>query len=98
VVVNGFGDAADIERERASIEADFRVRALYSPADMRKPAEIAAMVELAEANFGAVDILINNAGIQFVSPVEESRSRNGTRSSPSTCRRPFMASAPWFRA
>ncbi|MCL2716581.1 MAG: 3-hydroxybutyrate dehydrogenase, partial [Alphaproteobacteria bacterium] len=71
VVINGFGDAADIERERASIEADFRVRALYSPADMSKPAEIAAMVELAEANFGAVDILINNAGIQFVSPVEE---------------------------
>ena len=45
--------------------------ALYSPADLSRPAEIAAMVALAEQNFGAVDILINNARIEFVSPVEE---------------------------
>jgi len=71
VVINGFGAAADIERERAAIESEFKVRAIYSPADMSRPAEIAAMVKLGEDSFGSVDILINNAGIQFVSPVEE---------------------------
>ncbi len=71
VVINGFGDAAEIEKERAGIEAQFKVKAVYSAADMTKPAEIAEMVALGEKTFGAVDILINNAGIQFVSPVEE---------------------------
>ena len=71
VVINGFGDAAAIEQERAGIESDFGVKAIYSPADMSKGAEIAAMVADAEAALGAVDILVNNAGIQFVSPIEE---------------------------
>ena len=71
VLINGFGKAEDIEKERAGIEADFGVKAIYSPADMTKPAEIAAMVALAESNFGSVDVLVNNAGIQFVSPIED---------------------------
>ena len=71
VVINGLGDAADIEEERASIENAFGVKALYSPADMSKGDEIAGMIALAEKEFGSVDILVNNAGIQFVSPVEE---------------------------
>ncbi|HXQ17293.1 MAG TPA: 3-hydroxybutyrate dehydrogenase [Caulobacteraceae bacterium] len=71
VVINGFGDAAAIEKERAGIEADFAVKALYSGADMTKGAEIAAMVADAQKAFGSVDILVNNAGIQFVSPIEE---------------------------
>ncbi len=71
VLINGFGDAADIEKERASIEADFGVKAIYSPADMTKPDDVAAMVALAEKTFGACDILICNAGIQFVSPIED---------------------------
>ena len=71
VVINGFGDAAAIEQQRAGIEADFGVKALYSGADMSKGAEIAAMVEAATRDLGGVDILVNNAGIQFVSPVEE---------------------------
>jgi 3-hydroxybutyrate dehydrogenase len=70
VLINGFGDAADIEKERASIEADFGVKAIYSPADMTKPDDVAGMVALAEKTFGACDILICNAGIQFVSPIE----------------------------
>ncbi len=70
VVINGFGEAAAIEAERARIEAEFGVRAIYSPADMTKPDEIAGMVKLAEDTFGALDILVNNAGIQFVSAVE----------------------------
>ncbi|MEJ0065558.1 MAG: 3-hydroxybutyrate dehydrogenase [Caulobacteraceae bacterium] len=71
VVINGFGDAAAIEKERAGIETDFGVKALYSGADMTKGAEIAAMVEQAQKDLGSVDILVNNAGIQFVSPIEE---------------------------
>jgi 3-hydroxybutyrate dehydrogenase len=71
VTINGFGDAAAIEKERSGIEKDFGVKAVYSPADMSKPAEIADMVHTAEKTFGSVDILINNAGIQYVSPIEE---------------------------
>jgi 3-hydroxybutyrate dehydrogenase len=70
VVINGFGDAAAIEAERASIEKDFGVKAIYDGADMSKPTEIAAMVARAQEKLGSVDILVNNAGIQFVSPVE----------------------------
>ncbi|HEY2835454.1 MAG TPA: 3-hydroxybutyrate dehydrogenase [Rhizomicrobium sp.] len=71
IVINGFGDKDAIETERAGIEADFGVKALYSGADMSKGDEIGAMVAEAEATLGRVDILVNNAGIQFVSPVEE---------------------------
>ncbi len=71
VQINGFGKPEDIETERKKIEADFGVKATYSPADMTKPAEIAGMVQQAEKELGSVDILINNAGIQFVSPVDE---------------------------
>jgi len=71
VVLNGFGDAADIEKTRAGIEKEFKVKALYDGADMTKPAEIAAMIKTAEKAFGGVDILVPNAGIQHVSPIEE---------------------------
>ena len=71
VMINGFGEAAAIEKERAGIEAEFGVKCLYNGANMAVPAEIAAMVKDAEAKLGSVDILVNNAGIQHVSPVEE---------------------------
>ena len=71
IVINGFGDAAAIEAERAKIEADFGVRAAYDGADMTDGDAIAAMVAKAEKDFGSVDILINNAGIQHVSPIDE---------------------------
>lgn len=71
IVINGFGEPEAIEKERAGIEADFGVKARYSPADMAHGGAIAAMIAEAEAEFGGVDILVNNAGIQFVSPVEE---------------------------
>lgn len=70
VVINGFGDADAIEKERAGIEREFGVKAIHSPADMSQPAEIEEMIRLAGRTFGGVDILVNNAGIQFVSPVE----------------------------
>jgi len=71
VTINGFGDKAAIEKERSGIEKEFAVKAVYSPADMTKPAEIADMVKTAEKTFGSLDVLVNNAGIQFVSPIEE---------------------------
>ncbi|WP_018264493.1 3-hydroxybutyrate dehydrogenase [Methylosinus sp. LW4] len=71
VVLNGFGDAAEIEKERAAIETEFGVTAIYDGADMTKPEEIEAMIQNAEAKLGSVDILVNNAGIQFVSPIED---------------------------
>ena len=70
IVLNGFGDADKIEEERKAIE-EKGVKAIYSGADMTKPDEIAAMVREAEAEFGNIDVLVNNAGIQFVSPVED---------------------------
>ena len=71
VVINGFGPAADIEKERSGIEKEFCVKAIYSLADMTKPAEIAAMIKTAETQLGSCDILVNNAGIQHVAPMEE---------------------------
>ncbi len=71
VVINGFGEAAAIEAERAKIEADFGVKCLYDGADMTDGAAIAAMVANAEKTFGSVDVLVNNAGIQHVAPIDE---------------------------
>jgi 3-hydroxybutyrate dehydrogenase len=71
ITLNGFGDAAEIEKLRAGLEKEFGVRAFYSGADMTKPAEIADMVHKTEQTFGTLDILINNAGIQHVAPIEE---------------------------
>jgi 3-hydroxybutyrate dehydrogenase len=71
VCLNGFGAADEIEALRAAIEKEFGVRCIYNAADMSKPAEIAAMVAAAEKAFGSVDVLVNNAGVQFVSPIED---------------------------
>jgi 3-hydroxybutyrate dehydrogenase len=71
VTINGFGDKDAIEKERVAIEKDYKVKAIYSAADMSKPAEIADMIRTSEKTFGSLDVLVNNAGIQFVSPIEE---------------------------
>jgi len=71
VMINGFGKPDDIETERAGLEKDFGIKALYSAADMSKPAEIAQMIKTAEETFGSVDVLVPNAGVQFVSPIED---------------------------
>jgi 3-hydroxybutyrate dehydrogenase len=70
VVINGWGEAEQIEAERSGLEKEFGVKAFYNGADMQKPAEIAAMIADAQARMGSLDILVNNAGIQHVSPVE----------------------------
>jgi len=71
VVINGFGDAGAIEKERKDLEALSGARALYSGHDLTKPEEIEAMMRDAAQAFGGVDILINNAGTQHVAPVED---------------------------
>ncbi len=71
VLINGFGEPGEIEKERSGIAAEFGVKAVYSPADMTKPDEIAGMIREAERAFGAVDILVNNAGIQHVAPIQD---------------------------
>lgn len=71
IVINGLGDANAIEAERAALERDHGVRALYHPADMTRPGEIAAMVADTLDQLGRLDILVNNAGVQHVSAVED---------------------------
>ena len=71
IVINGFGDKAAIEKQRTGLEKDFGIKAIYSAADMSKPAEIVAMIGEVEKNFGSLDVLVNNAGIQFVANIED---------------------------
>lgn len=71
LILNGFGDAAQIEKLRAQIASRHGVTVRYDGADMSSAQAIAAMMHKALAEFGAVDILVNNAGIQHVAPVEE---------------------------
>ena len=71
VMLNGLGDAGEIEKARGAIESEFKVKALYSPADMTKPVEIADMITDTKRELGSVDVLVNNAGIQHVAPVDE---------------------------
>lgn len=71
VMLNGFGDAGEIEGVRKGLEDKYAVTALYNGADMTKPEEIRALMAEAETAFGQVDILVNNAGIQHVAPIEE---------------------------
>jgi 3-hydroxybutyrate dehydrogenase len=71
ILFNGFGDKAEIDKLVAETGKKFGVKVDYSNADMSKPAEIAAMVKQAEKNLGSVDVLVNNAGIQFTAKVED---------------------------
>ena len=71
VVINGFGDAAAIEAERVGLEALSGAKAHYSDADLTKVDAIEAMMKTVGEVFGGVDILINNAGVQHVAPVDE---------------------------
>jgi 3-hydroxybutyrate dehydrogenase len=71
IVLNGLGDRAEVERLRARLADQHRVTVKYDAADMSKPDAIRGMIESATAELGGIDVLVNNAGIQFVSPVED---------------------------
>ena len=71
VLLNGFGDADKIETLRHQLERQHGVRVRYSGADMSDPDAIRAMADYACGEFGRIDIVVNNAGIQHVAPVDE---------------------------
>lgn len=70
-MLNGFGDPTEIETIRQNIAGEHNIKVLFSPANMTVPQEIEKMMTLAEEEFGSVDIVVNNAGIQHVAPIEE---------------------------
>ncbi|MDA7424317.1 3-hydroxybutyrate dehydrogenase [Thalassococcus lentus] len=67
VIINSFSDREEDHAIAAEITANHGVEARYIKADMSKPDECRALIEQA----GACDILINNAGIQHVAPIDE---------------------------
>src|SRR5580698_898848 len=71
IVINGFGDKDAIEQTRSDLARQHNIGVIYSPANIAKPEEIEEAVELADHEFGGVDIMVNNAGIQYVAPIDE---------------------------
>jgi 3-hydroxybutyrate dehydrogenase len=70
IVMNGFGDVAAPKAEIVAAGASYGVKVVHHKADMSKPSEIADMMTYAAAEFGQVDVLVNNAGIQHVARIE----------------------------
>jgi 3-hydroxybutyrate dehydrogenase len=70
VMLNGFGDAKEIEALRRRLENETGSPVAYHPADLSKPDEAAQLVKDTEGALGSVDVLVNNAGVQHVSPIE----------------------------
>ena len=71
IILNGFGDAQEIEQRRAGMEEKFGIKVRYQGADISRAAEIESMFGAIDDEFGGVDILVNNAGIQYVAPIDE---------------------------
>jgi 3-hydroxybutyrate dehydrogenase len=71
IVLNGLGDAKEVERVRSELASQHRVSVVYDGADMSKPDAVLKMVQNAVVEFGVLDILVNNAGIQHVAPVDD---------------------------
>lgn len=71
VMLNGFGDAHEIETIRFELAEEFGVDVGYSPADVTKTDEIAGMIEQANKAHGGVDILVNNAGVQHTAKIQD---------------------------
>ena len=71
IILNGFGDAAQIAALGSKIAADFGVTVRYDGADLSRQDQIEAMMARALSEFGCIDILVNNAGVQFVAAIDE---------------------------
>ncbi|MDQ3447375.1 MAG: 3-hydroxybutyrate dehydrogenase [Pseudomonadota bacterium] len=71
LMLNGFGDSADIEALRSDLARAHGIDVLYDSADMSRQEAIEAMMRRATDHFGGIDVLVNNAGIQHVAPVDE---------------------------
>src|SRR5258708_500226 len=70
IMLNGFGEAGEIEKLRASLSSEFGIKALYNGADVSNAKACADLVADTEARLGGLDVLVNNAGIQHVAAVE----------------------------
>ncbi len=79
IVLNGFGEAGEIERKRRELETEHGVRALYHGADVADAAQVVALVEAARQAFGGVDILVNNAVVRHFAPLEAFRPEDWDR-------------------
>jgi len=71
VILNGFGEAAAITAQVADLAKRHGVEVVHFPADMTRPQEIAQLMAQAAERFGTVDVLVNNAGIQHVAPIDQ---------------------------
>lgn len=71
IMLNGLGDAKEIEQTRQAIKQEYQVKAFFNGADLTKSHEIEALIQDAHQRLGRLDILVNNAGIQYVNPVEK---------------------------
>jgi len=71
IVLNGFGDAAEIEKLRAELAAKHGVKVIYDGADLSKGAAVRELVENTVRQLGRIDILVNNAGIQHTALIED---------------------------
>jgi 3-hydroxybutyrate dehydrogenase len=71
IMLNGFGDAEEIERIRSGLARDYNVKVGFNSADLSKSADVMSLISAAEKELGKIDILVNNAGIQYVAPIED---------------------------
>ena len=71
LLLNGFGDAAEIEALRTQLADQCGIRVFHSAADIGKPDQAAAMVAEAHERLGSLDILVNNAGVQFTAAMQD---------------------------
>jgi 3-hydroxybutyrate dehydrogenase len=76
VVLNGFGKPEEISATKARLAEEFDVTVQYSSADMSSPDSIAEMMETTLASLGRLDVLVNNAGMQFVAPLQDFPTRH----------------------
>jgi len=70
IMLNGFGDADAIEALRSQLAGENGVSVAFDGADLSRPNEGNRLVAETRDVLGGVDVLVNNAGIQFVAPIE----------------------------